>query len=48
MMGAMTKEEAEEVIRRLEVAEVEATKKYNDYTAIQLRAEVGDVEPGWS
>jgi hypothetical protein len=40
MMGAKTKGEADELVRRLEVAETLAAEKHNDYTALQYRSEV--------
>jgi hypothetical protein len=40
LSGSKTREEADELVRRLEVAEALAAEKHNDYTALQYRSEV--------
>lgn len=43
LLGAKTRAEVDELVRRLDAAELTATQKFNDYANLTYRAEVGAV-----
>lgn len=41
LLGSRTKEEVDELMKRLDAAEATAAEKHNDYASLSYRADVG-------